>query len=108
MINHDKYIQGSINILNIQMPASNVYYMRPKSINNKVLLLDESSNHAQYLFLKEDLIEHFDYEAVELEIWRYFKAWYECDFTLLRFIKRDKINTNRLYLDLYPEKAMGM
>ena len=47
-----------------------------------------------YLFLKDDLIEHFDYEAVSVEVWRHLKAWYECDVVLLRFIKRDNVNRN--------------
>ena len=60
-----------------------------------------------YLFLKDDLIEHFDYEAVSVEVWRHLKAWYECDVNLLRFIKRDNVNRNQVYLDLYPEKRAG-
>lgn len=33
-----------------------------------------------YLFLKDDLIEHFDLEAVSAEVWQHLKAWYDCDF----------------------------
>ena len=58
----------------------------------------------QYLILKDDIIEHFDFEAVSLDIWRFFKSWYDSDLALLRFIKPDKVNRNSLFLDLYPEK----
>ena len=60
-----------------------------------------------YLFLKDDLIEHFDFEAVNIEIWSYFKSWYDCDLQLLRFVKNDNVNSNQLYLDLYPEKRVA-
>lgn len=33
-----------------------------------------------YLILKDDLIEHFDYEAVSQSVWQYLKAWYGCDY----------------------------
>lgn len=32
-----------------------------------------------YQCLKDDLIEHFDYETVDQQIWNYFKAWYGTD-----------------------------
>ena len=60
-----------------------------------------------YIFLKDDLIEHFDFEAVNIDIWRFFKSWYDCDLQLLRFIKKDNVNRNQLFLDLYPEKRAG-
>lgn len=57
-----------------------------------------------YLFLKDDLIEHFDYEAMPYEVWKYLKAWYDSDLTLLRFVKSDKVYASgQLYVDLYPE-----
>ena len=29
--------------------------------------------------LKEGLIEHFDYEAVSLDIWSYLESWFDTD-----------------------------
>lgn len=53
------------------------------------------------------MIEHFDYVLVPADIWAYFKAWYDYDFSLLRYIKRDKMNQDKLYLELYPECKMS-
>ena len=82
-------------------------------IRNQPLLRDQHSYmmlrgkgtpNNMYITLKEDIIEHFDFEAVSIEMWRYFKSWYDCDLSLLRYIKPDKVNRNQLFLDLYPEK----
>ena len=65
----------------------------------------QPASHMKNMFIsiKENLIEHFDYQQVPMEIWAYFKAWYDYDFSLLRFIKKDKMNQDKLYLELYPE-----
>jgi hypothetical protein len=34
-------------------------------------------------------------------------AWYGIDIQLMRFIKRDNVNREELYLELYPEKRMA-
>lgn len=95
------------------------YYKRPAAIRNQPLLKNDNNAHLyktqgsqklmnnMYLFLKDDLIEHFDLEAVSVEVWQHMKAWYDCDFQLLRFIKQDRVNHNQLFLDLYPEKRMA-
>ena len=93
------------------------YYKRPQIIQNQALLRDQhqymlnrgkgTPQQMQYLILKDDIIEHFDFEAVSLDIWRFFKSWYDCDLALLRFIKPDRVNRNSLFLDLYPEKRAG-
>ena len=80
------------------------YYKRPQNIRNQPLLRDQNQympnrgkgtpQQMQYLILKDDIIERFDFEAVSLDIWRHFKSWYDCDLALLRFIKPDKVNTN--------------
>lgn len=59
----------------------------------------------QHLVLKDNLIQRFDFEAVNSEIWSYFKAWYGCDYTLLRFVKKDGAS-GELYIELYPEKIL--
>ena len=38
-------------------------------------------------------------------MWTYFKAWYGCDYTLLRFVKKDGAS-GELYIELYPEKIL--
>lgn len=63
-------------------------------------------NHL-YMALKDDLIEHHDYEAVNLQVFQFLKAWYGLDIQIMRFIKRDNVNRSELFLDLYPEKRLA-
>lgn len=60
-----------------------------------------------YMILKDDLIEHFDYEAVNMQIFQLFRAWYGVDIQIMRFIKSDNVNRVELFLDLYPEKRLA-
>ena len=53
--------------------------------------------------LKENIIEHFDFEAVSPSVWRYVYSWYSSDWCIMRFVKRDKVNTFGVILELYPE-----
>ncbi len=84
------------------------YYQRPDRIRNALLVKDLSQvainqiNNV-YFQLRENLMEHFDYEAVPFDLWRLFKAWYGCDVALLRFVKKDEVMA-QLFLDLYPEQ----
>lgn len=55
------------------------------------------------MHLKDNIIEHFDYEAVTLMVWKHLYSWYSADWCILRFIRRDKANNYGLILDLYPE-----
>jgi hypothetical protein len=61
------------------------------------LLKDRKSNA-----LKSNLVEHFDYEVVSLEVWSHLYSWYSADWCISRLIKRDKVNNYKVYLDLYP------
>ena len=55
--------------------------------------------------IKDDLVEHFDFMAVSCEVWKHLYSWYSADWTIMRFLKRDKTNKKAYYLDLYPEKT---
>jgi hypothetical protein len=46
-------------------------------------------------------MEHHDYVALPQEVWRYINAWYTTDWTIIRHLRRDKVN-NKVVLDLYP------
>lgn len=52
--------------------------------------------------LKHDLIEHYDFEAVSVEIWKHLAAWYTFDVAIPRFIGYD-LRSEKVFLDLYPE-----
>ena len=55
------------------------------------------------MHLKENLIEHFDYEAVTPEVWRHLYSWYSADWCIMRYVRKDFANKNGVFLDLYPE-----
>lgn len=55
--------------------------------------------------LKDNLIEHFDFVVVSCEIWKHLYSWYSVDWTVVRFVRRDRTNKRAFFLDLYPEKS---
>ena len=58
--------------------------------------------------LKENILEHHNYEALPKSIFRYLKKWYGVDYEIVRFLKKDPIDDKKLYLELYPEKKYGL
>lgn len=54
--------------------------------------------------LKENILEHHDYETVSKNIFRYLKKWYGVDYEIVRLLKKDPLDEKKVYLDLYPEK----
>jgi hypothetical protein len=55
------------------------------------------------MHLKENLIEHFDFEAITPSVWKYLYAWYSSDWCILRYVRADSSNTHGVIIDLYPE-----
>jgi hypothetical protein len=45
-------------------------------------------------------VEHFDYQVVTEEVWKYLVSWYDCDNKICRRIISEG---NCLKLDLHPE-----
>lgn len=58
--------------------------------------------------LKDNLLDHYDYEAIPKKMYHYLKLWYEVDQEIVRFLKEDpaQMQGSNLYVELYPEKAM--
>lgn len=56
--------------------------------------------------LKDNIVEHFDFEAVSPTVWRYLYSWYSADWCIMRFIKRDRVNQAGVFLELYPETPL--
>lgn len=54
-------------------------YARPQVVNNSGLLKDGRSMN-----LKENIIEHFDFEAVSPSVWKYIYSWYSADWCIMR------------------------
>ena len=71
----------------------------PGEMNNSTLI-DQNSNLKRIL-LKENLLEHHDYEAVPKNVFRYLKKWYGIDIEIVRLLKIDPLE-NKIYLELYP------
>jgi len=54
--------------------------------------------------LKDNLLEHHDFEALSKEIYKNLKKWYNADIDIIRFLKVDTLINNKMILDIYPEK----
>ena len=65
------------------------------------------SNKGQHQRLRDNLIEHFDYEALYPVVWKHLYSWYSADIQVVRNLKKDVLNRHVMILDLYPEQARG-
>ena len=46
-------------------------------------------------------MEHHDYEALPRSIFKCLKKWYGVDYEIIRFLKIDPFDDNKLVLELY-------
>ena len=46
----------------------------------------------QSLYLRAPLLEHYDFEVVSPNLWRFLNSWYGCDWSVTRFLVRDRTN----------------
>ena len=56
--------------------------------------------------LRSPLLENYDYIAVTDKVWRYLRAWYDCDVVVARLLVRDQSNPQRQLLELYPKRSL--
>jgi hypothetical protein len=56
--------------------------------------------------LKDNLLEHHDFEAVNKRVFDAFLNWYGCDFAINRLLRLDPARPGKYLLDLYPSKTM--
>lgn len=63
-------------------------------------------NDGRSMNLKDNLVEHFDFEAISPTIWKYLYSWYSADWCVMRYLKRDRMNPHAAILDLYPENSI--
>ena len=79
-------------------------------ITNRDLLRQEIlcdlGNITPDLELKENLLEHHDFEAVSKKIYDVLVKWYSSDFEICRVLRLDPFRNNKLYLDLYTSKKI--
>jgi hypothetical protein len=52
--------------------------------------------------LRENLIEHFDFEVLFPPIWLYLYSWYSADCQIVRYLRKDKLTSGQYRLELYP------
>jgi hypothetical protein len=64
--------------------------------------MSESQQKGQRHRLRENLIEHFDFEAVYPIVWKHLYSWYSADIQIARLLRKDAVNRNIIRLDLYP------
>ena len=50
--------------------------------------------------MEQNIVEHFDYQVVTAEVWKYLQAWYDCDYKICMRVIQD---ADCLRLDLHPE-----
>ena len=58
--------------------------------------------------LKPNLFEHFDFEVVCNEVWQHLYSWYSADWCLPRKLVADRVNGNKIMLDLYAGKIVPL
>ena len=75
---------------------------RPPKISNKVILDPKFDDEVT---LKEDLIEHHDFEVLLPQVWAYLIGWYGFadNMPILRPVCYDK-KSDRYFMDLYLEQ----
>ena len=75
---------------------------RPAKISNRAII---DARFGDEVTLKEDLIEHHDFEALLPAVWNYLTSWYDFvdNMPLLRPVCYDK-KSDRHFIDLYLEQ----
>mmetsp|Transcript_21511 Transcript_21511/g.20670 ORF Transcript_21511/g.20670 Transcript_21511/m.20670 type:complete len:142 (-) Transcript_21511:24-449(-) len=94
---HDQENEAQNRVSNISQYQQSLYE-KPQIIVNEGIV--DAKKHS--VLLKENLIEHFDYESLTEEVWKHLYSWYSADYCIMRLLKRDKVNKKQYYLDLYP------
>ena len=60
------------------------------------------------MYLRAPLLEHYDFEVVSPGEWRLLNSWYGCDWSVTRFLVRDRTNPSKFILDLYPSAQSSL
>jgi hypothetical protein len=85
-------------------------YNKPGKIINKGLLKNDIildlGNMSADLELKDNLLEHHDYEALPQKIFDQLSRWYGSDFEIARPLRPDPFRDYKYYLELYPSKKL--
>jgi len=85
---------------------SSPLYQRPGPITNIRLLKPDSLEQEgdNGIKLKENLLEHHDFEAFSEEIFKTLAEWYGCDFEIPKMLRLDPSQPYQVFLDIYPNK----
>jgi hypothetical protein len=78
---------------------SNQMYQKPDKIENESLLLQrniDGNDNKQVIGtmrgLRENLFEHYDFEALQPNIWLHLYSWYSADTQIARYMKSDVLD----------------
>ncbi len=63
-----------------------------------------ASKGAKYV-LRKNIVEHFDFEVLFPSLWLYLYSWFSADCQIARYLRKDRLNSGQLRLDLYPEST---
>ena len=78
---------------------------KPVIINNSEIIKNPHELPKEtFIELKENLLEHYDFIALPKKLFKLFNNWYGVDFEIIRFLKPDPTQNNKMVLDLYPGK----
>ena len=53
------------------------------------------------IILKQNLLEHHNYEAANLTMFTFLKKWYGVDYAIKRTLFLDSVDLNKMKLDVY-------
>lgn len=79
-------------------------YPKPGPIeNNGLIKARPQISGCKSVQMKENLLEHFDYEVLPRLVFIQLKEWYGVDTIIVRHLKVDLTNPNSMQVDIYPE-----
>ena len=52
--------------------------------------------------MRENLVEHFDFEVLYPQLWLYLYSWFSADCQIVRYLRKDKLHSGQYRLELYP------
>lgn len=109
-------MSGPINFNNYMSTKrfeSTQLYVKPERIENECLLIQRNFESGvggidphvgSMRGLRENLFEHYDFEALYPSIWLHLYSWYSADIQIARYLKQDALIDESGLLDEEEEK----
>lgn len=94
---HNLNMSQSINFNNFMLSKrfeSTQLYQKPPRIDNECLLADRAMfpddldpHNPSFRNLRDNLVQHYDFEALSPSIWMHLYSWYSADTQIVRYMK---------------------